>query len=282
MIGAIIGDIVGSRFEWKNYKAKDFELLTKESKFTDDTVMTVAVADALMQNKQYDIGEIAQKCMLYWGNKYPDVGYGGMFRFWLKSKNPEPYGSFGNGAAMRVSPCGIVAMTSDEARTLACEVTSITHNHAYSYKAAQAVAYTVWAVRRGYPKYRIYGNITDRFYHIYFTLDDIRDTYKFNSTCQGSVPQVLEAFFESENFIDAIRNAVSIGGDSDTIACITGSIAWEYYRAHNQLVDNDYLLWDECYKRLPIDMQFIVDKFCEIYEPDVVKIMSGINERKGE
>lgn len=269
MIGAIIGDIVGSRFEFHNHKSKDFSLLTDESGVTDDTVMTIAIADALLKAKDVDLNHISDLAigrMRYWGNQYLDVGYGGMFESWLKSDSPMPYKSFGNGAAMRVSPCGVVATDEDMAKQLSYRVTVVTHNHPESVKAAEAVSMAILWARKGYTKYDIQNKILLSYYPIDFTLDEIRNKYRFDVTCQGSVPQAFEAFFDSVDFIDAIRNAVSIGGDSDTIACIAGSVAWEYYKAQGELTDNDHSLWHECYLRIPSLLRTVVDEFIKEYE----------------
>lgn len=269
MIGAIIGDIVGSRFEFHNHKSKEFDLLADESVITDDTVMTIAIADALLKAKDVDlshIGDLAIDRMRYWGNQYLDVGYGGMFKNWLKSDNPMPYKSFGNGAAMRVSPCGIAATDEDMAEELSYRVTMVTHNHLESVKAAEAVSLAILWARKGYTKDNIQNKILLSYYPIDFTLDEIRDKYRFDVTCQGSVPQAFEAFFDAVDFIDTIRNAVSIGGDSDTIACIAGSMAWEYYKAQGELTDNDYSLWHECYRRIPSPLRTVVDEFIGEYE----------------
>lgn len=230
MIGAIIGDIVGSRFEWHNIKTKEFDFFGKRCRFTDDTVMTLAVCDALMACDNYDeLSSYAIKSMQELGNAYPRAGYGKRFKAWLKSKTPEPYNSWGNGAAMRVGGCGYVGESIEEVMNLAQTVTAVTHDHPEGIKAAKAVAVAVFLARTGKSMDEIYTYINDTYYSIDFTLDAIRDTYKFDVSCQGSVPQAFAAFFESKNFEDAIRNAISIGGDSDTIAAITGSIAEAYY-----------------------------------------------------
>lgn len=221
MIGAIIGDIVGSRFEFNNHRSKDFELFTDECFFTDDTVMTCAVACALMNDE--DPGWV----MRMFGNFYPGRGYGRMFQEWLNA-NIGPYNSFGNGAAMRISPVAYVARTYDNVIDLSKKVTEVSHDHPEGIKGAEAVATSIWMARQGDSMEWIKENVRN-YYDINFTLDEIRDSYKFDETCQGSVPQAFEAFFESVNFEDAIRNAISIGGDSDTIAAITGSIAEAYY-----------------------------------------------------
>jgi len=232
MLGAIIGDIAGSRFEWQNIKSKDFELLTHlhGCKPTDDSIMSLAIAQAILECSNVDVLSLgAIRCMQALGQKYPHAGYGGHFQRWLTAKMPKPYNSFGNGAAMRVSACGYAASSADEARTLSRAVTVVSHNHPEGIKAAEAVAIAIFMARNGSSILEIRDHITKNYYDITFTLDAIRPTYMFDVTCQGSVPQAFEAFFESTSFEDAIRNAISIGGDSDTIAAITGSIAEAYY-----------------------------------------------------
>ena len=231
MLGAIIGDIIGSRFEFNNVKIKDFELFTEECEPTDDSIMTLALAKAIM-NCNGDYSQLSKEtvlCMQELGNLYPDADYGGMFYHWLESDNPQPYNSFGNGSAMRVSPCAFAAKSLDEALTLAKITAEVTHNHPEGIKGAQAVAAAIFMARNGHTISEISRYVNENFYKIDFTLDSIRKTYRFDVTCQGSVPQALQAFFESVDFEDAIRNAVSIGGDSDTIAAITGSVAEAYY-----------------------------------------------------
>lgn len=231
MIGAIIGDIVGSRFEWNNYRHKDFELFTSECFATDDSIMTLAVVKALMTSKPdwRDLGKRAVQCMQEVGRPYPDCGYGGSFWRWMYSNDPKPYNSFGNGAAMRVSACGFVAKSLEEAKKLSKTVTEVTHNHPEGIKGAEATVVAIYMARSGSSIEAIREVINREYYHMNFTLDEIRPSYQFNETCQGTVPQALMAFFESSSFEDAIRNAISIGGDSDTLAAITGGVAEAYY-----------------------------------------------------
>lgn len=232
MTGAIIGDIVGSRFEFDNYRAKDFEFLTKDCFFTDDTVMTLAVAKALNEYETItdydDFRKTLVRCMHDVGGHYPSCGYGGRFYGWITEKRTEPYNSFGNGSAMRVSPVAWYASSLEEAEKLARATADVTHNHPEGIKGAVSVAGAVYLARTGHTMDEIREYVS-RFYTVDFTIDEIRDTYGFYETCQDSVPQAFEAFFESVGFEDAVRNAVSIGGDSDTIAAITGSIAEAYY-----------------------------------------------------
>ena len=230
MLGAIIGDIVGSRFEWHNNKSKDFDFLTYRCRPTDDSIMSLAIAKAILNSK--DINEVRTNSVAYMqelGRKYPDAGYGGHFSSWLRSNNPQPYNSWGNGSAMRVSACGFAANSIDEAISLAKATAEVTHNHPEGIKGAVATAVAIYMARTGSNILEIQDYINKHYYKIDFKLDEIRDNYTFDVSCQCSVPQALEAFFESTSFEDAIRNAISIGGDSDTIAAITGGIAEAYY-----------------------------------------------------
>ena len=230
MLGAIIGDIAGSRFEFNNHRSKDFELFSKGCSATDDSIMTLAVAKAILScNGDWErLGENAVNYMQTIGRKYPGCGFGGMFRKWVFDDDPMPYNSFGNGAAMRVSPCGFIAQSEDEAKLLARKVTEVTHNHPEGLKGAEAAAVAIFLARNGTAKQEIKERM-EKYYALVFTLDGIRESYKFNETCQETVPQAIAAFLESDSFEDAIRNAISIGGDSDTLAAITGGIAEAYY-----------------------------------------------------
>ena len=231
MLGAIIGDIVGSRFEFHNRRNKGFDLFAPRCFPTDDSIMTLAVAGALMEAGE-DMEALpgsAVRWMQELGREYPDCGFGGMFRGWIHSDDPQPYNSYGNGAAMRVSPVGFYARSEDEVRRLSHAVTAVSHDHPEGLKGAEATAMAIFLARSGADKAAIRERIERDYYRIDFTLDEIRPTYQFNETCQNSVPQAMEAFFEAESFEDAIRNAISIGGDSDTIAAIAGGIAEAYY-----------------------------------------------------
>lgn len=225
MIGAIAGDIIGSPFEWRPVKRTDFELFSRASTFTDDTVLTVAVADCILTGKDY------ARVFKEYGRMFPNVGYGGMFLEWLISDNLRPYNSFGNGSAMRVSPVGFAFETLEEVLAEAERSAAVTHNHPEGVKGAQAVASAVFLARKGSSKEEIRRYVEDTFsYDLERTLDEIRPGYRFDVTCQGSVPEAIIAFLESEDYEDAVRKAVSLGGDSDTIACMTGGIAQAYYR----------------------------------------------------
>ena len=247
MLGAIIGDIAGSRFEWNNQKTKDFELFTGRCRATDDSIMTIAIAEAILDSEG-DLAKLEQNTVKYmqqFGRRYPDAGYGERFYDWIFTKDPQPYNSFGNGAAMRVSPCGFAAGTLQEAKALAKAVTKVTHNHPKGVKAAEAVAVAIFLARNGKKLAEIREHIEQHYYKIDFTLDEIRPSYRFDVTCQGSVPQAFEALFESTGFEDAIRNAISIGGDSDTIAAITGGMAEAYYGIPLTIRDKALLFLDD-------------------------------------
>lgn len=228
MLGAIIGDITGSIYEFNNIKTKSFPWFGGNEFFTDDSIMSIAVAQALMEGEK-NLGKNTIKWMQTLGREYPDGGYGGMFAQWIYADDPRPYNSFGNGSAMRVSAVGQMAKSVEEAKRLSKIVTSVTHNHPEGIKGAEAVATCVFLAKQGYTKLGILNHVQSHYYCLDFTLDDIRPTYRFNETCQETVPQALEAFFESSSFEDAIRNAISIGGDSDTLAAITGAVAGTYY-----------------------------------------------------
>lgn len=257
MIGAIIGDIVGSRFEFDNYRAKDFEFLTHKCFFTDDSVMSLAVCESLMHCKPdySDLNNETIESMRRIGRSYPHCGYGGSFHRWMYSNNPQPYNSYGNGAAMRVSGCGYAANSIAEAVALSKAVTEITHNHPEGLKGAEATTIAVYMARTGSSLMAIRDCIVKNYYPINFTLDSIRDTYQFNETCQDTVPQALEAFFESTSFEDAIRNAISIGGDSDTLAAITGAVAEAYYGVPNNIRKHALKFLDDRLLKILLDFE---------------------------
>lgn len=233
MIGAIIGDIVGDIYEFNNIKTKDFDFFGKNNSFTDDTVMTVCVAKALLDWNRNgtleDFKELLIDTMHGIGHQYPNCGYGGHFAMWILFNKREPYNSWGNGSAMRVSPCGFFANSLEEAQQLAKASAEITHNHPEGIKGAVATASAIYLARTGKSKEEIKDYICENYYNINFTLDEIRPTYRFNESCQDTVPQALESFFESVDYEDSIRNCISIGGDSDTMAAICGGIAEAYY-----------------------------------------------------
>jgi ADP-ribosylglycohydrolase len=225
MIGAIAGDIIGSAYEWHYTKSPDFELFTPQSSPTDDTVLTIAVADCILHDKEYAL------TLKEYGRKYPYAGYGGMFLDWLCSDSLAPYNSFGNGSAMRVSPVGFAFSKLNTVLLEAERSAAVTHNHHEGIKGAQAIAASIFLAKSGEDKEKIREYVEYTFsYDLHQTIEEIRPWYRFDETCQGSVPQAIIAFLESENYEDAVRKAVSLGGDSDTLGCMTGGIAQAYYR----------------------------------------------------
>lgn len=235
MYGAILGDIIGSPFEFdRGNKTKNFKLFSKGCHFTDDTVMTIAVGEALLTAGTdagiNDIKRAVISNMQNWGNRYPHAGYGGMFRHWLKEKNPKPYGSFGNGSAMRVSAAGWLYESIERTREVAKITASVTHDHPEGIKGAEAAASAIFMSRKSFSKAEIKEYIEKEFhYDLNRSLDEIRPEYHMYETCQRTVPEAVIAFLEAEDFEDAIRNAVSLGGDTDTLGAITGSIAEAFY-----------------------------------------------------
>lgn len=253
IIGAVIGDVIGSVFEWNNVKKTDFDLFNPKCDFTDDTVLTIAVADCILTKKDF------ARTIWEYGRKYRGRGYGGSFRNWLQEDNLKPYGSFGNGSAMRASAVGFAFNDIETVMEVAKQSAEVTHNHPEGIKGAQATATAIYLAKQGKSKQEIKDYIIQTFdYNLDFTLNEIRPTYKFDVTCQGSVPQAIVAFLESSDFESAIRLAISIGGDSDTIACITGGIASAFY------------------KQIPIEiMDFVVDKLPTEY----IEIMNKFDEK---
>jgi ADP-ribosylglycohydrolase len=224
MLGAIVGDIVGSIYEWDNHRSKDFLLFGEKCDFTDDTVLTVAVADCLINDGNY------AEYIKNYARKYTGRGYGGRFRQWIESTSMEPYNSWGNGSAMRVSSVGFAYDDLETVMNEAKRSAEVTHNHLEGIKGAQATAVTILMARQGQSKEQIKSAIAKSFgYNLNRTVDEIRPTYVFNESCQGTVPEAIIAFLESNDFDDAIRNAISLGGDSDTLTCITGGIAEAFY-----------------------------------------------------
>ncbi|MDD5700700.1 MAG: ADP-ribosylglycohydrolase family protein [Dehalococcoidales bacterium] len=225
MIGAIAGDIIGSAYEFHGTKDHNFKIFDTGYCFTDDTVMTVAVADCILHNKEYAAS------FKEYGIRYPDAGYGGMFYRWLNSRDNKPYNSYGNGSAMRVSPIGFAFSTLDEVLKEAERSAAVTHNHPEGIKGAQAVAAAIFLGRQGETKDKIREYIEEMFnYDLHRTFDEIQPYVCFDETCQVSVPQAIIAFLDSANYEDAVRKAVSLGGDADTQACIAGGIAQAYYK----------------------------------------------------
>lgn len=276
MLGAIIGDIIGSRFEFNNHRSKDFDLFTEECFVTDDSIMTLSIAKAIMEaykikkpsNRGYDNGfharlsELTVKYMQKIGRKYPNCGFGSMFNKWIFSNDPKPYNSFGNGAAMRVSPAGFFAQSEWDAERLAETVTAVTHDHAEGIKGAAATAVAIHMAQKGALKSEIRERITRDYYPINFEIDDIRTTYHFNETCQETVPQAIECFLEATSFEDSIRTAISLGGDSDTIAAITGAIAEAYYGVPEDLRDKALVYLD-------VELRTIYDDWAVFNPPNV-------------
>ena len=243
MIGAIIGDIVGSVYEWHNIKTKEFPLFQDKCFFTDDTVMTVAVAEGLMNGGEKDDFIDAMK---KYGRMYPDSGYGGRFGGWLFSEDREPYHSWGNGSAMRTAAVGWYFDSLEETRKMAALASSVTHDHPEGIKGAESTTAAIFLARTGHSKVEIKAYVEREFgYDLSPTLDEIRPTYRFNESCQDTVPQAIIAFLESTDFEDAIRNAISLGGDSDTLAAITGSIAEAAYGVPWELEDKAWEYLDE-------------------------------------
>ena len=228
IIGAIAGDIIGSVFENNRIKTKDFDLFTRKSQFTDDTVMTLAISKWLCADK--DSKDVLIRNLKYFGNLYPNAGYGGRFMKWLAQDSPQPYGSWGNGSAMRVSPCAWVADSLEEAQDLARTSAIVTHDHPEGVKGALATSDAIYLARVGASKDEIRDHIEVRYdYDLSFTVDDIRPEYSFEISCQKSVPESIVCFLDAKDFEDTIRNAISLGGDADTMAAIAGSIASAYW-----------------------------------------------------
>jgi len=250
MIGAIAGDIIGSVYETRTIKTKDFPLFNKYSRYTDDTVLTVAVADCIMNNNNFT------KTLHEYGRKYPKKKYGSRFHKWFLSDNPKPYNSFGNGSAMRVSSIGFYYETIEKVLLQAEKSAEITHNHQEGIKGAQAVASAIFLAKNGNSKREIQKYIEKNFgYNLDRKIDNIRKNYQFDVTCQGSVPESIISFLESTDYEDTIRNAISLGGDSDTIACMAGGIAHAFYKK----IPKDIIT--ETRNRLNQEFLTIIDKF---------------------
>lgn len=266
MIGVIIGDIVGSVYEFDNIKTKDFPLFSRECDFTDDSIMSLAVARALLEckGKRFE-DETLKKAfaayMKWYGRQYPYPmgGYGGRFGDWLRSCENEPYNSWGNGSAMRVAACGFAAKDLNEALRFAELSSSVTHNHPEAIAGAKAVAACIYMAKSGLDKEYIHQYVHRYYYPLDMSLDEIRKTYTFTERCKDTVPQAIQAFLEAKDFEDAIRNAISIGGDSDTIGAITGGIAEAYFGVSNDLRGDA-----ESY--LPDDLFYVLKKFEETYQ----------------
>lgn len=254
--GAVCGDIIGSVYEWHRTKDYNFKLSTKRSRFTDDTVCSIAVADAIMQGVPFD------SKLQEWCRKYPRAGYGGKFKHWITAENPTPYGSFGNGSAMRVSPVGAISSSVQECLELAENSAKVTHNHPEGIKGAQAVALAIYLSLEGFDKDYIKNELESRFeYDLSRNYEDIQKDYRFRSSCQESVPEAIIAFLISHDYESAVRRAVAYGGDADTQAAIAGSIAAAYY---GEIPDS---IIEECMAKLPDEMKTVIgnlDKAIEL------------------
>ena len=275
MLGAIFGDIVGSAYEFHNTHDYNFRLLGKYSRPTDDSYMTLAVAKALMETFGQEDGEVREalvRNMQEIGARYPYAGYGGMFKAWLRDTNPQPYNSYGNGSAMRVAAAGWLYRTLDETLHAAKVTAEVTHNHPEGIKGAQAVAAAIFLARAGASKEQILNYIANTFeYNLFRTLDEIRPEYQFYEICQRSCPEAIIAFLEGENFEDVIRKAVSLGGDSDTIACMAGAIAEAYYGMPQEYKE-------EALSRLPREMRDIAHQFRKFYRKHSGRPFDGWQE----
>jgi ADP-ribosylglycohydrolase len=254
MIGAIAGDIIGSVYESSPIKTKNFPLFDSYCCFTDDSVLTIAIADAILSRNSYEqsVHEI--------GGQYPDAGYGGSFIEWLDSDYPEPYNSWGNGSAMRVSPIGFAFNSEDKVLREAEKTAIISHNHPEGIKGAQATALAIFLARTGRTKEDIRKQIGRTFdYDLNRTVDNIRPIYSFDISCQGTVPEAIISFLDSTSYEDALRNAISLGGDSDTLACITGGIAEAFYQGIPDDIQN------KVRETLTPDLLRITERFCKKY-----------------
>ena len=250
MIGAIAGDIIGSVYEFQPIKTTEFPLFTSRNFFTDDTVLTVAVADAILGERDY--GDAIHE----FANRYPGCSYGEMFRSWMSSPTRQPYGSYGNGSAMRVSAVGFAFSNDQEVLREARRSAEVTHDHEEGIRGAQAVALAVYLAKNAVSKDLIRDEISRRLaYDLTRTVDDIRPSYRFDETCQGTVPEAIAAFLEADDYEDAVRKAVSLGGDSDTLACITGGIAEAYWGGVPESIES------EVRRRLPEELSEVIDAF---------------------
>lgn len=253
--GAICGDIIGSVYEWHSTKDYDFKLFTRFSRFTDDTVCSIAIADAIISGQPFD------KTLQEWCMKYPKAGYGGMFRRWIVSPNPQPYNSFGNGSAMRVSAAGAVATSIEECLELAKQSAEVTHNHPEGIKGAQAVALAIYLAIEGLGKEAIKTELESRFgYDLSRDYDEIKRDYSFKVSCQESVPEAIIAFLGSHDYESSIRRAIALGGDSDTQGAIAGSIAGAYYGKIPEKI------LKPCMESLPADIVAVINQFDKVLE----------------
>ena len=259
MYGAILGDMIGAPYEFdRGGKTKDFPLFTEKSSYTDDTIMTVAVAEALLEvqnGAQTETRDLLVRSLRKWGRKYPHAGYGVRFSRWLRSSDPQPYGSYGNGAAMRVSAAGWLYGTLAMTRRMARRTAEVTHDHPEGIKGAEATACAIFMARTGSGKEEIREYICREFgYDLSRTCGEIRPGYRHVENCQETVPEAITAFLEGTGFEDVIRTAVSLGGDCDTLTCIAGSIAEAFYGV-------PVALEEACKARLPEDMREVLRRF---------------------
>lgn len=254
--GAIVGDIVGSVYEFDNIRTKDFPLFSPCGFITDDSCMTIAVADSLLKWRHDggDLSDLARRSMRTIGQQFPDKSYGFRFARWLDGYDSEPYDSWGNGAAMRVSAAGWVGRNLSEVKRLSYMVTSVSHDHIEAIKGAEATAVAVFLARTGRDKAEIGRHIIKNYYGACLSVSELQKSYRWDASCQGTVPQALQCFIESTDFEDAIRNAISIGGDSDTIGAITGAVAWAYYGVSDEIKAT-------ARKYVPDELLEIVDRF---------------------
>lgn len=259
MLGALAGDIIGSVYEFCNTKSMDFDLFCSGSNFTDDSVMTLAVAKWLVEDEAHTIHYLIY-CMQELGDNHPNAGYGGRFAGWLCEDNPQPYNSWGNGAGMRVSPVGLYAKTLDEALALAAITASVSHNHPEGVKGAQAIATSVFLCKLGKSKQEIKEYVEKTFgYNLHRTISEIRPCYGFDVSCQGSAPEAIISFLEGNSFEEVIRLAISLGGDSDTIGAMAGAIAACIYPIPDEIAER-------CDNILTEDLREIKNRFCELIE----------------
>jgi len=259
MLGAIIGDIAGSTYEFNKALSHYFETMPEDSRYTDDTVLTVAIADAILHNRNY------KDSLLEYARKYPNAGYGEKFTEWFHNDDPQPYNSFGNGSAMRVSPVGWAFDSIEKVMEEAKKTAEPSHNHPEGIKGAQATAATVFLAREGKSKTDIKKFLQGAFdYDIARTYDELKATYKNNLICQFTVPESIICFLESVDYEDAIRKAIFLGGDSDTLACITGSMAEAYYR----VVPEDLARLAE--EKLDEQLMITVNEFRSAYMSEIL------------
>ncbi len=259
MLGAIIGDTVGSRFEFDNIHTKDFVFLNKNCYLTDDSIMTIALAEAIMEweddglraKRDYEaLGRYASSSMRQWGRQYPDSGYGSHFKKWIESDTMGPYNSCGNGSAMRISPVGWVAESEEELKKMSKAVTEVTHNHLDGLKGAEATAMQIYLARKGATKNELREYEEKDYYPLTHDYKWLMENYHWQSLCNGTCQAAFIALYESESFEDAIRSSIAIGGDSDTIAAITGSIAEPLWGIDKKTQEKIFSFMDDSQKKI--------------------------------